>query len=76
VSLNIAWTELSTGLKTLSEHWEEAKTQWQDQVRQSFEEGFWSQLETQVRATLRGIERLMPTVIKLQRDCGPEATEH
>jgi hypothetical protein len=74
VSLNIGWTELNSGLKTLTDHWEEAKTEWQDQVRQDFEDGFWNHLEAQVRATLRGIERLMPALVKLQRECGPEAT--
>jgi hypothetical protein len=76
VSLNTGWTELSTALKTLGEHWEEAKTQWTDQVRQEFEDGFWTHLEGQVRATLRGIERLAPAVIRLRRDCGPETNAY
>jgi hypothetical protein len=73
VSLNTSWTELSSAFKTLTEHWEEVKTQWNDQVRQDFEEGFWTNLEQQVRATLRGIERLTPSILKLQRDCGEES---
>jgi hypothetical protein len=73
VSLNTSWTELSSALKTLTEHWEEVKTQWNDQVRQDFEEGFWTNLEQQARAALRGIERLTPSLLKLHRDCGEES---
>jgi hypothetical protein len=72
--LNVGWTELNASFTTLGEHWEEAKTQWSDQVRQDFEEGFWNHLDGQVRATLRGIERLLPALQRLQRDCGTEAT--
>jgi hypothetical protein len=68
--LNTGWTELNYALKTLQEHWEQMKTQWDDAVRQAFEEQFWLPLESQVRATLRGIERLAPVLLKMQKDCG------
>jgi len=69
VNLNTAWTELNSSLKTLREHWQEAKAQWNDPVRDDFEEHYWVPLETQVRATLRGIERLNPVLAKVRQDC-------
>jgi hypothetical protein len=69
VSLHASWTELNSALKTLRERWEDAKAQWNDPVRDDFEEQFWLPLEAQVRSTLRGIERLNPTLVKLKQDC-------
>jgi hypothetical protein len=50
--------------------WEETREKWADAVRQDFEENIWTPLENQVRATLRGIERLTPALLKMQQDCG------
>jgi hypothetical protein len=69
MSLHASWTELNSALKTLRERWEDAKAQWNDAVRDDFEEQFWLPLEAQVRSTLRGIERLNPTLVKLKQDC-------
>jgi hypothetical protein len=68
--LNSGWTELNAALKTLATGWEEVKTYWNDPVQQEFEETFWTPLEAQVRSTLRGIERLIPSLHRLQQDCG------
>jgi hypothetical protein len=70
VNLNTGWTELNTALKTLREQWEEVKLHWQDAVSQEFEENFCNPLEDQVRATLRGIERLSPALVQMQNECG------
>ncbi len=70
MNLNTGWTELNNALKTLGECWEETKTHWDDAVRKDFEEHFWDPLELQVKATLRGIERLTPVLLKMQIDCG------
>jgi hypothetical protein len=70
VNLNIGWTELHSALKTLGEGWEEVKAHWNDPVQQSFEGSFWTPLEAQARSALRGIERLMPVFVQLQRECG------
>jgi hypothetical protein len=68
--LNAGWTELNSALKTLRVSWEETTEHWNDAVRQEFEDTFYTPLETQVRATLRGIERLTPALLKMQQDCG------
>lgn len=70
MNLNIGWTELNSALKTLRVCWEETKTHWDDAVRQNFEDTFWTTLDNQVRATLRGIEHLIPALLKMQQDCG------
>ena len=70
MNLNAGWTELNSAMKTLRLKWEETKLQWNDPVRQDFEDHFWAALDGQVRATLRGIERLTPALLKLQQDCG------
>lgn len=71
MNLNIGWTELNSSMKTLRNRWEETKIHWDDAVQKKFEESFWDPLEQQVRATLRGIERLAPSLTKLRKDCGP-----
>jgi hypothetical protein len=70
MDISAGWTELSSALKTLKERWEETKPQWDDPVREAFEEQFWTPLEAQVRSTLRGIERLYPVLQKMRQDCG------
>jgi hypothetical protein len=70
VNLDTGWTDLNAALKTLRERWEDLKPQWDDVVRQDFEEHFWVPMEDQVRATLRGIERLSPVLLKVQKECG------
>jgi hypothetical protein len=69
VNLDTGWTDLNAALKTLRERWEDLKPQWDDVVRRDFEEHFWVPLENQVRAALRGIERLAPVLLKVQKDC-------
>jgi hypothetical protein len=70
VNLDTGWTDLNAALKTLREHWANIQIQWDDVVRQDFEDHFWVPLEDQVRATLRGIERLSPVLVQVQKDCG------
>jgi hypothetical protein len=70
MNLNIGWTELNSSMKTLRVCWDETKAHWDDTVQEDFEKNFWDPLDQQVRATLRGIERLAPSLIKLRRDCG------
>jgi hypothetical protein len=69
VNLSTSWTDLNSAFKTVREHWEEAKTQWNDPVRDEFEEHYWNVLEAQVRSALRGIERLVPTLVKMRQEC-------
>jgi hypothetical protein len=70
MNLSGGWTELNNSLKTLNDCWEEAKNHWKDAVAEEFDETFLAPLDMQIRATLRGIERLTPALLKLQQDCG------
>jgi hypothetical protein len=69
VSLTTAWTELNTALKDLRVLWQQTRTEWNDPVSQEFEERYWDQLENQVVAALRAMDRLAPILAKAQRDC-------
>ncbi len=70
MNLNTGWTELNNSLKTLHDRWEDAKNHWKDAVADEFDENFLTPLDLQVRGTLRGIERLMPTLLQLRQECG------
>lgn len=62
-------TKLQYALKTLRARWEETKEGWQDQVREDFERRFLSPMETQVEATVRGMEKLSEVFSRVRRDC-------
>lgn len=62
-------TKLQYALKTLRTKWEEAKEGWQDQVRDDFERQFLGPIETQVEATVRGMEKLSEIFSRVKRDC-------
>jgi hypothetical protein len=70
VSLDASWSELSAALKALRESWDEVRECWTDVVRQDFEGLFWAPLEGQVKATLSGLERARPVLLKLRDECG------
>ena len=69
VSLTTPWTELNTALKDLRVLWQQTRAEWNDPVSQEFEERYWDQLENQVVAALRAMDRLAPILAKAQRDC-------
>jgi hypothetical protein len=69
MNLSTGWIELNSALKTLRLRLEEAKVDWNDVAQRTFEEDYWLPLEAQVLATLRAIDRLVPTLAKAQREC-------
>jgi hypothetical protein len=70
VNLNTGWTELSTALKNLRQHWDETREHWDDVVARDFEENRIAVLEEQVLATLKAIDRLAPVLARLRHECG------
>ncbi len=61
---------LNHAIKTLRMKWEQAKETWDDGVRRDFEAKHIVPLESQVNATLRGMDRLDEVLAKMRRDCG------
>lgn len=61
---------LNHAIKTLRMKWEQAKDTWDDGVRRDFESKHIVPLESQVNATLRGMDRLDEVLAKMRRDCG------
>jgi len=62
-------TKLQYALKSLRARWEETKEGWSDQVRDDFERKHLSPMETQVSATIRGMDKLGEIIAKVRRDC-------
>lgn len=57
------------GLKNIRADWDSVQRVWNDPVRRDFEENFWAELETQVDATLRSIDRMSQVLIRMKQDC-------
>jgi hypothetical protein len=62
-------TKLQYALKNLRARWEDTQDGWSDQVRQTFEDKHLRPLETQVTATIRGMEKLSEVMMKVRQDC-------
>ncbi|HEV3167004.1 MAG TPA: hypothetical protein VGZ22_23545 [Isosphaeraceae bacterium] len=60
--------KLQYALKTLKTHWEETKEGWTDQVRDNFEEKHLRPMETQVSATVRGMDQLAEVIAKVKQE--------
>jgi hypothetical protein len=69
VSLDTGRYQLYSTFKTLSVHWEQTLTYWQDAVQRDFEEGFWNQLEPRVQQTLGAIDRLGQIMARARQEC-------
>jgi hypothetical protein len=62
-------TKLTYAIKNLKKHWEQAKTQWNDQTAKQFESNHLYPLEVRVNAVVRGMEKLDEISSKVKRDC-------
>lgn len=62
-------TKLQYALKTLKAHWEETKDGWADEVRQNFEDKHLIPMESQVAATMRGMDKLGEIMARVRQDC-------
>ncbi len=66
-SLGPTISQLDTSWRTLSQRWEDVKTLWNDPVRMSFEQDYWTPLAGQLPAVQREMERLAQVVAGAQR---------
>jgi hypothetical protein len=62
--------KLEHALKTLRVHWDATKDDWNDQVRQDFEEKHLAPMETRVQAAIRGMDQLAMVLSQMIRDVG------
>ena len=69
MSLNAASVELTDGLKTLGEIWEETRAVWTDGVAAEFESRFWVPLAAQTNDAVNAIDRLGTLMAQVRRDC-------
>ena len=70
MSLSTGRYKLYTAMKDLAARWEETKDQWQDAVRQEFEEKQWEPLEPHVKAALSAMDRMDQVLVRVRNDCG------
>ena len=68
-SLSTGRTQLYAAAKTCNEHWEQAKTAWQDSVCREFEETGLSPLQAQVSSALHAMDRLSVILAQMQQEC-------
>lgn len=69
MSLNGAWTDLSSGFKKVRLRWEEAQEGWKDAVARDFEANQWAILEQRVKAVLQAMDRMEPVLARARREC-------
>ncbi len=69
MSLNVGSSKLNDSLKELRARWEDTRAQWQDEVARDFEEHHWRPLESQVQATLQGIDQLAQVLTQARQEC-------
>jgi hypothetical protein len=69
MSLSTGYVELNAALKILRACWDKTKDDWDDTVRQDFEENYWLPLEAQVKATFKAIDRLAPVLTRAKQEC-------
>ena len=60
---------LKHAMKTLMEHWDATREQWNDHVARDFEKNHLEPLAHQVDHTLRGMDKLSEVLAKVRQDC-------
>jgi hypothetical protein len=68
-NVSAGYSTLNHSLKVLRVLWDETQVEWNDPVGRSFHETHWEPLEARVAATLRAMDRMIPTLASMQRDC-------
>ena len=61
--------KLKTAYKNLSEAWQATQGDWNDRVRDDFEENYLETLRRQVESTLREMDRLGEALAGARRQC-------
>lgn len=67
--MSVGIGQLNDAIKTLHVHWDDAASNWNDQVRHDFEERYMEPLRRHVDATLRDMNHLSQILAKVKRDC-------
>ena len=67
--LSIISSSLHLAMKTLKQRWDDTEETWRDSVRQHYEEQHLAQLEPQVLATLKAINRLSLVLARAEEEC-------
>lgn len=57
------------GLKQLRTAWDEAASEWKDQVARDFEGEYLGPLEDRVQATARAMDKLSEVLARAKREC-------
>ena len=60
---------LKHALKTLREHWDTTRVQWDDAVARDFEKTHLTPLDQQVENALRGMDKLSEVLTKVRQEC-------
>ena len=68
-NVSAGYASLNHSLKIMRALWDETKVQWNDPVGRAFNEQQWEPLEGRVVAALRAMDRMIPTLASMQRDC-------
>jgi uncharacterized protein YukE len=69
MSLSVSSSKLNDAIKELRARWEDTRARWQDEVAQNFEDHHWRPLESQVQATLRGLDQLAQELARARQEC-------
>jgi hypothetical protein len=67
-------TKLQYALKNLRKHWEMARESWSDQVCEDFDDKHLKPMETQVNATMRGMDKIAEVMNRMKQECGSEGS--
>jgi len=70
MKLTTGRAQLFTATKTLAEHWDQTKCDWNDPVSREMEEKHLAPLQMQIQDTLRAIDRLAGVLSEMYHDCG------
>jgi hypothetical protein len=69
VSLDTSRYQLYSALKTARLRWEDTCQQWDDGVRQDFENDFWNHVEPTVNAAMSALDKLAQVIGQLKQEC-------
>ena len=72
MSMSVGRAKLTQGLKELTVRWEKARADWDDPMADYIEKTVIEPLEPRVRATVTALEKMIETMARAKRECGPE----
>jgi hypothetical protein len=72
MSLSVGRAKLVQALKDLQTRWHKTRLQWDDPMSEDIEKVVIDPLEPRVRATVTAMEKMVETLERAKRECGPE----